>query len=327
MDGQSQLYLVAVVIGAVVIIAMALCFALLFYVYTKREKKVLVNGLDDPILSDDLEIYKKKYLKYLKKNYKPKPWYKTEKLNSTANSRTIMELREDEEPLTDVYVSALNRQRKKNKLISMIEDGVYTVLVIIALGLAGIGIFAASSGQLAFLGDTAYMVIRTGSMETAHSNNTYLTENGLEERIKQNSMIGVRKVDDISDIDNYDIVAFYDYDGNIIVHRVISIRENERGELVLQTRGDANSASMDDEMAIGEDRLIGVYTGFQNYGLGVAATYLKSTLGIIALVGFGAFLIAYSCADSAVMKTYDRRLELVAEMKDEEALKALPQAA
>lgn len=282
--GQSQLYLVASIIGIIVIIAMAACFGILFFLYTKQRCKIYRVGAEDENVSQDLEEIK---VKYLKKH-------------------------EEEE---NIYAKSLEHRKKKSHAIGVIGDVIYGIIIVIALALAGFGIYLSATNQPLFINDTSYLVIMTGSMEDKNQENDYLIENDLDDQITQYSLIGIDKIDSIDEIKLYDIIAFYDSDENIIVHRVIAIRE-EKGIKYIQTQGDANTGSITDEIAITEDRIIGIYDGYQNYGLGITITYLRSTLGIIALCGFGVFLLVYSISESNIDKAYEERLEYLAIEKD-----------
>lgn len=282
--GQSQLYLVASIIGIIVIIAMAACFGILFFLYTKQRCKIYRVGAEDENVSQDLEYIK---VKYLKKH-------------------------EEEE---NIYAKSLEHRKKKSHAIGVIGDVIYGIIIVIALALAGFGIYLSATNQPLFINDTSYLVIMTGSMEDKNPENDYLIENDLDDQITQYSLIGIDKIDSIDEIELYDIIAFYDSDENIIVHRVIAIRE-EKGIKYIQTQGDANTGSITDEIAITEDRIIGIYDGYQNYGLGIIITYLRSTLGIIALCGFGVFLLVYSISESNIDKAYEERLEYLAIEKD-----------
>lgn len=282
--GQSQLYLVASIIGIIVIIAMAACFGILFFLYTKQRCKIYRVGAEDENVSQDLEEIK---VKYLKKH-------------------------EEEE---NIYAKSLEHRKKKSHAIGVIGDVIYGIIIVIALALAGFGIYLSATNQPLFINDTSYLVIMTGSMEDKNQENDYLIENDLDDQITQYSLIGIDKIDSIDEIELYDIIAFYDSDENIIVHRVIAIREEE-GIKYIQTQGDANTGSINDEIAITEDRIIGIYDGYQNYGLGITITYLRSTLGIIALCGFGVFLLVYSISESNIDKAYEERLEYLAIEKD-----------
>lgn len=281
--GQSQLYLVASIIGIIVIIAMAACFGILFFLYTKQRCKIYRVGAEDENVSQDLEEIKVKYLK-----------------------------KHEEE---NIYAKSLEHRKKKSHAIGVIGDVIYGIIIVIALALAGFGIYLSATNQPLFINDTSYLVIMTGSMEDKNQENDYLIENDLDDQITQYSLIGIDKIDSIDEIELYDIIAFYDSDENIIVHRVIAIREEE-GIKYIQTQGDANTGSINDEIAITEDRIIGIYDGYQNYGLGITITYLRSTLGIIALCGFGVFLLVYSISESNIDKAYEERLEYLAIEKD-----------
>lgn len=61
-----------------------------------------------------------------------------------------------------------------------------------------------------------------------------------------------------------DIYAFYNPDGQIIVHRLVAIYDDE-GEITYQFKGDANAASAPYETDVTMDKIIGKYTGYQNF--------------------------------------------------------------
>lgn len=316
MEGQSKLYMVAAIIGIIVILAMALTFAMLFSAYSRQRRKVLHGGLDDESVTDQLEGLKKKYLKFKRKKRK-KDGMDDLPLFAVANSRTALLERRSLDSEEGIYVKSIERSKAHEKIMGAIGDAVYGLVIIVALVLAAFGIFMASNDKPVFIGNTSYIVIQTGSMEEKNEDNDYLVDNHLDNQIEQYSLIGIDKVDSIADIKMYDVIAFYDYDGNIIVHRVVAIRTDEdTGEITLETQGDANNGSMTDEMSIGQDRLVGIWDGYQNYALGIIITYLRSTLGIIALCGFGVFLFAYSIADSKVDKAFQDRMLVIAKEKD-----------
>lgn len=319
MNGQSQIYVVAAVVGIIVIVAMALCFAILFYAYSKQRTRVISSGLDDKEVAENIEEEKKRYVKKLSVKYKNK---KDAPLFAVANSRTFLEESQGYETMMTkkIYRKSLDYSHKRIKGWERLGDVVYALFIIIALALAGFGIYMSATGQDIFIGNTSYIVIETGSMETKNEDNAYLEEEGLDNQITQYSLIGIDKVDSIADIQMYDVIAFKDFDGNTIVHRVVGIHtDSETGAITLTTQGDANNGSADFEYSIGEDRLIGRWDGYQNYALGIIVTYLRSTLGIIALCGFGIFLMAYSIADSAIDRSWDERMGVVADDLDAKA--------
>ena len=314
MNWDNRLYIVAIVIGIIVIVAMAAAFSLLFFAYANQRKKVLSHGVEDPELTSDLESLK---ARYLKRRRRAKKQGEIPPLYAVANSRTLTLLRQrelaDEQAIAErernVYTLAYQWSKHRSTGLNIVGWVVDAVVTVVALALVAFGLFSAINNEPIFFGNTTYMVIQTGSMSEANDENEYLEENHLDNQIEQYALIGVDRVDSIADIQMYDVIAFYDFDGDIIVHRVVAIREDDQThEITLQTRGDANTGSLPDEMAIDQDRLLGRYSGFKNFGLGVTITYLKSPLGLIALCGFIIFLCAFSAADSGIDKTYDSRM-------------------
>lgn len=83
-----------------------------------------------------------------------------------------------------------------------------------------------------------------------------------------------------------------DTSGWIITHRVVAIRSNERGEIVLSTKGDANSVA--DPQEVHEEDLIGRVVWYTQKGNGLAAflSFLNSGFGFLALIAVPGFLIA-----------------------------------
>ncbi len=308
MEGQSQLYTVASVIGIIVIFAMAACFAILFSVYANQRIKNIRGGLDDENLGKDLDRMMNRYLDHSFNSYR-------RKATSVRDRNAEPQFPAPNSKVEDgLYVASLKDAQRGSTVLVRIGNVLYVVFIVLCLALAGFGIYMNSSDQPIFINNTSYIVIMTGSMEEKNPDNEYLLENDLDDQITQYSLIGIEHTD-FDAVENYDVIAFYDSDHNIIVHRVIAIHE-DNGERTLQTRGDSNNASIDDEMAITEEEFIGTYSGFQNYGLGITITYLRSTLGIIALCGFGLFLLAYSIADGKIDKAYQERIGGIAKKWD-----------
>ena len=308
MEGQSQLYTVASVIGVIVVFAMAACFAILFAVYANQRIKNIRGGLDDENLSKDLDRMMNRYLDRSFNSYRRKATSVRDKSEEPEFPQPNVK-KED-----GLYVSSLKDAQRGSTALVRFGNFLYVLFIVLCLGLAGFGIYMNSSDQPIFINNTSYIVIMTGSMEERNPDNEYLLENDLDDQITQYSLIGIEHTD-FDKVEQYDVIAFYDSDKNIIVHRVIAIHD-EDGPRTLQTRGDSNNASLDDEMAITKERFIGTYSGFENYGLGITITYLRSTLGIIALCGFGLFLLAYSIADGKIDQAYQERIFGIAKKWD-----------
>lgn len=310
MEGQSQLYTVATVIGVIVIFAMALCFAILFFGYANQKIKNLKGGLDDEALGKDLEKMSGRYLDSSFNHFRRKATAKRDRSDEPQFAGPDSKIEKG------LYSASLQSAQRGSTTAVRVGNVLYGIFIVVCLALAAFGIYMSSSSQPIFINNTSYIVIMTGSMEEKNKDNDYLFDNKLDDQIQQYSLIGIEHTD-FDDVKLYDVIAFYDQDRNIIVHRVVAIREQD-GVRTLQTRGDSNNASMNDEMNITEKEFIGTYDGFQNYGLGITITYLRSSLGIIALCGFGLFLLAYSIADNKIDKAYEERIGSIAQKWDYE---------
>ena len=129
------------------------------------------------------------------------------------------------------------RKRSTNEKLFMRQLAIMLIYVIISIFLLSIAIGILTGHRKSLFGYTARVVV-SGSMEPS---------------IKTNS-ISIIKLCDIKDIHVNDVVCFnYSQD---VVHRVIEIKTNEDGDIILHTKGDANEKADEvegyNEMIIGK---------------------------------------------------------------------------
>ncbi len=322
MSGSNKLIEIAFYVSLFVIIGLAITFSILFTIYAIYKKKNISNGHEDDKL---LGVLKKKYRKQLKENrdissYNAKlkeeaaTGYK--QLPTLGNVETYVLSKDAEELEKYKLVTLIKKDEEKSKRRGRIIKVFSVFLYAIVFAFIGFIAFYKLNNETFYFDDTTYMVIQTGSMESINSNNDYIKKNNLTDQITQFSMIGIKKVED-KDVNLYDILAFKNTNNETIVHRVINI--NVRNDTYYFTfRGDANSATSSSEMAITIDRVLGRYTGFQNYGLGVATTYFKSSAGIVAIASAFAFLCAFDASENSIDREYKRRFLYVANKYDKE---------
>lgn len=144
-----------------------------------------------------------------------------------------------------------------------------------------------------------YLLIKTSSMEVIHDDNTYIKENDLKDQIRRYSLICL---DTEYEMNLYDIYAFYDDKGNIIVHRLIAI--NDDGTYTF--KGDANKRSLNYEINVNNDKIIARYNGKSNYFFGVLFMYLQSNIGIISFSIAILLLIIYEIFDYRINKVINK---------------------
>lgn len=330
MSGQEQLYVLALIISIFVIIGITICFSLLFFLYSFYKIKQINFGFEDEPLNKD---FNDKY-------------YKNSLNREKKNKSNLSKI--------DYY----KRIKKNNRVYHNILDTITGVFVLFFVFIFIVGVsFSSTDNNVSFYGNT-FLTILSSSMEEKSEKNKYLKEHDLDNQIVQYSLISLKSVEKSEDIKEFDIIAFkldasrvsdslITYSNSyrildnsseineenkenssiIIVHRVIDIYDGSEdhddktlaGTTYFTTRGDSNEYSLSEEVAISFDEIVGVYTGFNNYYLGVFIIYFKSTIGIIAILSAALFLLLASISEEKINKAYNTRtLKLI---EDEEKLK------
>lgn len=323
MTGSSRLIDVAFYVALFTIIGLAITFSLLFFLYARYKKKHIKYGHEDEKLLKEL---KRKYKNILSKDdhdlidtYNDDSKYQLEYADRVKNVETFLYYHPDVEKKDKVRLAKLlnldeekeKRRKKRSRIYTIIFSSIFIVIIILIASFK-------FNGECFYLGDETYIVIKTGSMETVNDKNTYIKENNLKNQITQFSLIALKKIKE-EDIKVYDVVGFKNDEGDIIVHRIIRINYNsEENKNYYTFQGDANSASNKYELAVSYDKFVGKYTGFNNYGLGVLITYLKSSAGIVALCSCIFFLITFNYSEDAIDKEYKKRFRYVADVYDKD---------
>lgn len=281
MGGQEKLYIIAIVVAVLVIIGLVAVFTFLFFLYSFYKVRHIDFGLEDESL-----------LKEVKE--------KASRVNKKRKE-------ENKEPLTLKQV--FEEEKKINSILHRIMDCLSSVVIIFFLSLFVIGVTYAANNEHLYIGNTTYLTILTSSMEEKHEKNDYLVN--LDNQITQYCLVGVEKIENEDDVKLYDIIA-YEYDGVTILHRVIEIGEDEEtGETVYTLRGDSNPSSLSYEIDITFDKFIGKYNGYYSYCCGVFITYIKSSIGIITLVGASVFILLAALAEERINRSYEKRLKVL----------------
>lgn len=287
MGGQSKLVIIALIVSIFVIIGLTIVFCFLFFLYSFYKSKHIKFGFEDEELNKEITttLYKVNS-KRLKKN------------KSLLRYNDIIK---NEHSLTTKLHIFMN-------IISSVVIAILTAIFITAL------VYRVNNDNL-FIGNSTYMTILTSSMECRNEKNEYLDEYNLDDQILQYSLVGVEKIEKEEDLKLYDIVA-YEYEEIVILHRIVAIKiDEETNKTIYTLKGDANESSLNYEKELEFEDFIGKYNGFQNYGLGVTITYVKSNIGIIAILSAAIFLFLTTFAEDMINKEYKNRLSLLADDK------------
>ncbi len=299
LDKLSQLDNISTIVSIIVIFLLVVTFGILFLLHYRYYTKCVRHHIEDDVLKKEVLYENKKYFK------------ETEDILND-NGLSLEEKKKEIVPL----ISYVEQKKKKHiplKIVGNIFLGIFYALFVFILISA---IYVKSSGEMFSIRDTSCLIIKSGSMEEKNENNLYLFENQLDDQITTYSLIGIRKAAE-EDIKLYDIIAFKDPENRIIVHRVIQIY-SENGETRYMARGDANNGSASYELSLRYEDVIGKYTGYQSFPLGVMIFYFQSGIGLITLC-FGITLVGfYDILDMKLGKHIKVRKQELYEVIDQE---------
>lgn len=224
-----------------------------------------------------------------------------------------------------------DKRKRHDKNMNIASNVITVIFYFLIIACLGVGIYCRVNNENLFIGSNSYLVIESGSMSKKNSSNTYLFDEELKKEYDFDNqfdtfhMIQLEKIKSDQDIKLYDVIAYRGEDKEIIVHRVIDIEtDEETGVLHFKFRGDANNSSSEYEyhghdstgLGLTMDDLIGRYTGWKNYGLGIFISYIRSDIGIICLAsGFLAICLYYYYAEKG-SKLINKRENLVVKRMD-----------
>lgn len=219
------------------------------------------------------------------------------------------------------------KEKRVNTILNNVIDSIFLVIGIFFLLIFIFSFTYRINNETIYFNNKSYITIYTDSMERKYKDNDYLDKFGLDNQILQYSLIELEKVDDeLKDMKLYDIYAFKDSNDDLIIHRLIEIKEDKddldkdgnKSELLYTFRGDSNFASLVSEVNLYFEDIEARYTGFNNYGLGITLIYLKSGIGLISLASAFFFLVSFSYSEYLINNSYTKRIPLIFDFNEEE---------
>lgn len=163
--------------------------------------------------------------------------------------------------------------------------------------------------------------ILSGSMSEKNHLNEYLEENDLNNQFNKGDLIFLEKLPEQDDLELYDIIGYFNSDGELVVHRIIGggyydeqnvfhyVDNLDDAENYIM-RGDANNNS--DSTYITYDEMYGIYEGGKIPYLGFFSQYLQSGFGVVSLCGVAGIIFSYEYFVDKYNKTYNKRKEELA---------------
>lgn len=173
---------------------------------------------------------------------------------------------------------------KKAKIKQIAASVFLTLAVILCISVVA---QIMSRGYVTIFGHSLFRVA-TGSMEPTIETGALL----------------ISKETDINTIKEGDIICFRSKEagmlGQVITHRVMSVQTDENGQLIFETRGDANTVS--DIYYVTKENFIGIVTSYTKEGSTIAGIYgaVTSKQGFLAFIVLPVLLIAGLILSSSV---------------------------
>lgn len=279
---------VSMAVAITVLVLLFLSFAGLFFLYYRYFRKSVDNALEDRYILRDMVRRSRPFFVEVGKSYDA---------GSTEGPS---------------YLENLEEKKKKARGWKILSNSVLVAFYLAFVALMAAAVSIRAQGDSFLVGDKTYLVIKTGSMETVNSANSYIDENNLDDQIMAYSLIEIEEVKE-EDMKLYDIYAFR-ANGTIVVHRLISMGKN--GEIRYAFRGDANASSASYEVSVPFDDILGVYTGWNSFELGLFVNYAQSYIGIITIALALILIGFYDIMDAAIGKRIELREKILSELVD-----------
>ena len=279
---------VSMAVAITVLVLLFLSFAGLFFIYYRYFRKSVDNALEDRYILRDMVRRSRPFFVEVGKSYDA---------GSTEGPS---------------YLENLEEKKKKARGWKILSNSVLVAFYLAFVALMAAAVSIRAQGDSFLVGDKTYLVIKTGSMETVNSANSYIDENNLDDQIMAYSLIEIEEVKE-EDMKLYDIYAFR-ANGTIVVHRLISMGKN--GEIRYAFRGDANASSASYEVSVPFDDILGVYTGWNSFELGLFVNYAQSYIGIITIALALILIGFYDIMDAAIGKRIELREKILSELVD-----------
>ena len=222
--------------------------------------------------------------------------YATSQINEIKSGKKDIEL-------IDEVIYERQEKIKKRKMVTKIVKSIcFYLALLIIIPLFIFSLINRFQNNITMIGNKTIMVVASGSMSQKNDANNYLITNNLNNQFQTYDIIVLEKVENASDLNKYDIIAYHNDQGINVIHRIIEI---EDGKYV--TRGDANDAS--DKYHPTFNDVIGRYIGKKIPSIGIFIMFLQSYAGIITIISLIYCLIMIDKISNKINMAHKRRIE------------------
>ena len=236
---------------------------------------------------------------------------------------TIQEIRLGKQDNEIINNEVIRKEKEKSKGFKVKETlksiSSYSLLGILML-ILGYSLFMKITDTQMVFGSKS-LAVASGSMSFKNEVNLYL-EN-YDNQIQTFDLIWVDKVEDESELKQYDVIAYKDEKNTIIIHRIYNIVEID-GVNYYYTRGDANNLT--DTFVSTFDDIVGVYNNKRIPLLGMFILFAKSYVGMATLIGIIYYVYLFDNVtkkiDDETKNRVSQLVEVINNLKDKDSLKS-----
>lgn len=210
------------------------------------------------------------------------------------------------------------KAKKEHKVLKFIRN-ILSGTILGGFITIAIGLFVTTTikESINYIG-IAPISILSGSMSEKNHLNDYLEENDLNNQFNKGDLIFLEKLPEQDDLELYDVIGYFNSDGELVVHRIIGggyydeqnvfhyVDNLDDAENYIM-RGDANNNS--DSTYITYDEMYGIYESGKIPYLGFFSQYLQSGFGVVSLCGVAGIIFSYEYFVDKYNKTYNKRKE------------------
>ena len=206
--------------------------------------------------------------------------------------------------LMDEYVYSSITSVKVRRIIWKVVKGIlFYGLLILLIPVFAFSIMNKLQGNVMMFGDRSVMVVASGSMSEQNKANEYIKTEKLNNQFNTYDLIVLEKVGDAKDLELYDVIAFVNDKGTVVIHRIIKINADGTYE----TRGDSNNTS--DTYHPKFNDVIGRYTDTNVRFVGAFVMFFQSVSGIVTLLALFYCLLMLDRFNARIQATEEARLE------------------
>ena len=219
--------------------------------------------------------------------------------------------KKDIELIDEVIYENQSHVKVRRQIIGTIKSILFYGLMTLLIPFFIFSIINKFQGNVTMISDRGVIVVASGSMSVRNKENTYLFTNNLTNQFDQYDLIVIERVDNALDINLYDVISFVNDEGVNVIHRVVGINYNSKGQIEFTTRGDSNGYDAVDKFKPTINDIQGRYIDKKIPAVGMFILFMQSSLGMITIMALAYCLIMMDRLTSKITRVQEKRIEML----------------